>query len=335
MIDKFPEIESFTHLVRALRAWANSIGVPVETLSPISYTGTVKLHGTNAGVRVNPDNTIAAQSKKQELSLTADNAGFRKFVLSIDPAAWIQLADEFITANRIPVRDQAVTIYGEWCGKGIQSGAAVTQCPKHFVIFRVAYGDRHLAVVDGIGHDLNELFIYNINQVPALTLTVDCSNFEAASTYLNEVTALVDGNCPWAKLMFGIDGVGEGYVWIPTGREHETNRWFKTKGGAHKARNNPSKDVAPVDVEKVESIRECVDIILTENRMEQMVRDNNLPLEPASIGPFMKALAHDIIKEEYLVLEENGLDWKDVGKLVQSIARTWFMEQITQSTLNS
>lgn len=336
---KFPSIESFTHLVRKSKDYANRIGVPLQAVPSLKYKGTVKLHGTNGGVRVEPDGTVIPQSRENQLDLKNTNAGFATFVLSQPEWLWPLLADRLCSLNNINAREQPVTIYGEWCGCGIQKGTALTQVDKHFVIFHAAYGELELEVVHDASGTFNihsvENGIYNINQIPTYDLVVDFSNLEAASEYINKVTMEVEAECPWVKLMFGQSGIGEGIVWIPVGRVGETNLWFKSKGDKHKVRSNPTKNVAPVDVEKVNSIKECVDIILTENRMEQMVHDNNLPFKMTAIGPFLKALAADILKEESHVLLENKLDWKDVGKLVQSLARTWFVDQINKRTFES
>ena len=309
--------------------------MPVETLPAVEYIGRVKLHGTNAGVRVNPVTSVQPQSRDIFLTPENTNMGFKGFVEGLGDGVWTSLAQLILAGNGIQTQTEAVTIFGEWCGQGIQKGTALSQCPKHFVVFGAAYGDTMLPV-SFIDTALNDRGVYFIGQIPSYSFTVDPNDFQAASDYFNEVTASVELECPWAKIMFGVSGVGEGIVWSPDSNISlfdNSNYHFKTKGDKHKARSNPRGDVAPVDVEKVNSINECVNIILTENRMEQMVNDNRLPLEPASIGPFLKAVSADILKEESHVIAENGLDWKDVGKLVQSIARTWFLERVTLSTL--
>ena len=325
---KFHSIESFTHLVRKSRAHAAYIGVPVETLAPLKFKGTVKLHGTNGGVRITPANEVFAQSKTAQLSIQSDNARFCAFVEGVPSGVWIGLADELCALHNRE-RSEDVTIFGEWVGTGIQKGAAVCGCPKHFVIFRAAIGDVMVDKVEQIGLALQEHSIYNINQVPALNLTVDFSNLQAASDYLNKVTEECEAECPWAKNMFGISGIGEGYVWEVVGRPDETGLNFKTKGDKHKVRSSPTNNVAPVDPELVNSIKDCVAIVLTDNRMEQMVNDNKLEFIPENIGAFLKAVSQDIIKEESLILEANNLTWKDIGKLTMSLARQWFTDRIT------
>lgn len=335
-MNKFPSIESFTHFVRYMRQRAEFLNVPVEALPPVKFRGTVKLHGTNAGVEVVVDGTVRPQSRDIMLTNEHTNFGHKGFVDGIEVGKWNSLAQKFLAVNNVPVQTEAVTMFGEWCGQGIQRGTALTECPKHFVIFGASHGGTMLPTMVEPDPAMNEHGIYFINQIPSYEVDVNPNDFQAASDYLNELTAAIELECPWAKTMFDVSGVGEGLVWLPvdvTFADNDHYR-FKTKGAKHKARANPRGDVAPVDVEKVNSIKECVNIVLTENRMEQMVNDNNLPLVPESIGPFLKALSADIIKEESAVIEENGLTWKEVGKLVQSNARTWFMNRVTQSTLS-
>lgn len=332
---KFPSITSFTHLVAFLRSRAEYLNVPVETLPAVEYVGRVKLHGTNAGVRVNLDTSVQPQSRDIFLTPENTNMGFKGFVEGIGDGVWNSMAQLVLAGAGIQAQTEAVTIFGEWCGQGIQKGTALSQCPKHFVIFGAAHGDTMIPV-SFIDHTLNEKGIYFVNQIPSIIYTVDPNDFQAASDYFNEVTAAVELECPWAKSMFDVSGVGEGLVWSPTSPAlfDNSNYHFKTKGTKHKVRSNPRGDVAPVDIEKVNSIKECVDIILTENRMFQMVTDHKLEFTHQNIGPFLAALSKDILKEESAVIEANGLVWKDVGKLVQSIARTWFITEITLRTMS-
>lgn len=332
---KFPSIEGFTSLIHQCRYHAGQMGVQPEALAPIVYHGTVKLHGTNGGVIVTPDGTVAAQSREQLLSVSNDNAGFCAFVLRVGEQIWRDLASDVLRANGITTQTENLTLYGEWCGGNIQKGneLALMKCPKHFVIFRAAHGDDMLKTVERF--DNVEQNVYNINNGPAQTFTLDFTKLDEVSAFLNKVTAEADECCPWVKQVFGETGGGEGWVWIAEGREFDSRMVFKTKGETHKSRSSPIKDVAPIDVEKVNSIKECIDIVLTENRMNQMIRDHKLELLPTSIGPFLKHVCEDIIKEEYLVIQENNLEWKDVNKLIQSNARIWFMKQISQSILNS
>lgn len=330
---EFTSIESFTHLVRKAKSYATYLNIPVQALPPMEYRGTVKLDGTNASVSVAVNGNILAHSRTQTLTPENRNMGWYTFAIEeVQPIVWQELAKLILLENGITEQTETVTIYGEWCGKGIQKGTALVQCPKHFVMFGAAHGDVMLESLRTM--EVPNVMIYNVNRLPAFTLTIDFAKLDDISEKLNELTKAVEDCCPWAKAVWGVEGVGEGIVWVPVGKASETSWYFKTKGSKHAVRNNPNKNVAPVDVEKVNSIRECVNIILTENRMEQMVRDHNIPMDLSATGTFLKAVCQDCMKEEMAVVEENGLEWKDVGKLVQSIARDWFKDKVTRSILN-
>ncbi|MNR55227.1 hypothetical protein D3C85_1755540 [compost metagenome] len=56
-----------------------------------------------------------------------------------------------------------------------------------------------------------------------------------------------------------------------------------------------------------------------------MMFDNNFDFNPKNIGPFLKAVCVDCVKEQIDVVVENGLQWDDVAKVVQTRARNWFL----------
>ncbi len=137
------------------------------------------------------------------------------------------------------------------------------------------------------------------------------------------MTLEVEAKCPWAN-KFGIEGIGEGIVWHLTSNPCDTSFIFKTKGPKHSVRKNPQNKVATVDVEKVNSVKECVDVILTENRMKQMIDHHKIDILPENFGKFLKAVSLDCIKEESNVLTANNLIWKDVSSTVSKRCRDWY-----------
>ena len=77
----FPSIEQFRNVVKQVRDRAKFYQVPVPT---ITFTGTVKLHGTNAAVcqYVDPKSDVPTwvQSRSNVITPENDNAGFASFV---------------------------------------------------------------------------------------------------------------------------------------------------------------------------------------------------------------------------------------------------------------
>jgi len=99
---------------------------------------------------------------------------------------------------------------------------------------------------------------------------------------------------------------------------------LKTKGKKHSS--SKTKTIAPVDVEKLNSIQEFIAYAVTENRMEQAIVEVFAEEEPTiqKMGDFLRWLVKDIAEEEVDVLEENGLIVKDIGRYIANKARPWF-----------
>jgi hypothetical protein len=146
-------------------AVVNAMGPP--DLPTIEFTGTVKLHGTNAAVCCRgPGGDVWCQSRSRVLTEGADNAGWRAHVEAhrahyqrLLSAIWnAQAAAETaemdahrtVDAQQQPQKQQRLAVdggilcvYGEWCGKGIQKGVAVSDLAPTFVVFAVAFSQNN------------------------------------------------------------------------------------------------------------------------------------------------------------------------------------------------
>jgi hypothetical protein len=87
-----------------------------------------------------------------------------------------------------------------------------------------AFADEEGAYIDAVPSLAEELAgqgIYSVADGPVYDLTVDFGDMaskERALALAMHATDEVEACCPWAK-RFGVDGTGEGIVWVPTG-EH-------------------------------------------------------------------------------------------------------------------
>ena len=129
---KFPSINQFNAVVKEVRRkyeWIGNDenGDPMydETLPKptLAFKGTVKLHGTNAGV-VYKNDDIYAQSRERLISVEDDNAGFAKFVKE-NEEAFRKLFQEVFDNNVLADKDSNIVIYGEWAGSNIMKGTAI------------------------------------------------------------------------------------------------------------------------------------------------------------------------------------------------------------------
>jgi hypothetical protein len=318
----FPSIEGFHNVVKAVGAY------PHLAPGPVKYRGKIKLHGTNAGVRI-AEGDCAAQSRTQIVTVGNDNAGF---------AAWVLTKLEFFRTLASHYKD--CTIFGEWCGPGIMKGTAINLIPaKVFAIFAITEGetpdsatmmtdpakiDQTLSVAGDLPEGVHILPWYGDE------FTIDLKDRDSLPPVvdkLNKVVAEVEPGDPWVKQVFGIDGTAEGVVYYPGAGEKITRKMFsdlafKAKGEKHKAVK--TKESVQIDPEVAKSVEEFVRLFATEARFEQGLAVvgsadfKNVPL-------FLKWVGIDVHKESADELEASGLEWSQVEKSVQAAARNWFI----------
>lgn len=333
--------ESIYHLFKRANASWNYHGVDHSVRPTLTFRGTVKLHGTNAGIRIEGvGKKPVGLARSRAVTVNSDNCGFAMFLESIPQEVFDRLYTDLVGKDT-RTEGLPLTVFGEWCGSGVQGGVALSQVKKHFVIFAAAFDhpEKDPSLADDQQANLlyvpikddvhfNDKNIYNIGQIPRYFVDIDFSkgNQDDLVEELTKLVEEVEAECPWAKQMFDVSGVGEGLVFERADNPANSFWTFKIKGEKHAVRQGRDRNrVVAIDVEKVENVSQCVDIILTENRMLQMMTDNNFDYDPKNIGPFLKAVCVDCVKEEIDVVVENGLEWSDVQKVVQTRARNWFL----------
>ena len=288
----------------------------------IAFTGTCKLHGSNASICTN-NNEIWYQSRKNIITVDKDNYGFAHFCESRKDSVNNLLKQ---ATARVDEKDCIVVIFGEICGQGVQKGVSISVLPRMFVIFAIKVVPEEGAsyYIDSVGLSDPDNLIYNIQDFKTFEVDVD---FEYPGIAQNKFVELVNGveqECPVGKALGVVEGntIGEGIVWTAyfDGVKHA----MKTKGKKHSI--SKTKTIAPVDIEKLNSIQEFVEYAVTENRMKQAVIEVFAGEEPAiqRMGDFLRWLVKDIAEEEVDVLEENGLLIKDVSKPISHKSRIWF-----------
>jgi len=343
MMIKYPSIDQFRHVIKSVKAHTQYAGKDDDgivqfdrsrTLPVLNFHGTVKLHGTNSSIVVYPDGNYKLQSRNR--TITDGHFGFVEFVHNLGGAFVRNICT--IIGGETPV-----TIYGEWCGEGIQKNIGISKLKKMFVIFGIRVGDigeciwvRHDSFHELLMDDtvLNEKGIYHINQFPAFNVTIDFNKPELVQNTLVEYTEEVERECPVAKY-FGISGVGEGIVWKCVDSKYlSSDYWFKVKGEKHSV--TKVKTLAAVDIEKIKAIDEFVDKTVTINRLNQGIdylKEMGKEIEQRSTGDFLSWIFKDVMKEEADTLEASGFDRKDIGKPIGTKARKWFFEYLDEQEI--
>lgn len=335
---KYPSIEQFRNTVRSVTHTAqyqgqDENGEPVmdrnATMPTVSFRGTVKLHGTNAGVCMDTETgEIWAQSRKNVITPTKDNAGFAFFV-ETNKDKFREILELY--AGDIGVQGKIITIFGEWCGGNIQKGVGICELDKMFVIFGVKLDDNWYPVEPEFCSEDHS--IHAIVNFPTYELEIDFREPALSVEKLQELTFAVEEECPVAKQL-GASGIGEGIVW--QGRYKDQIFTFKVKGEKHSA--SKVKTLAAVDVEKVNSIHSFVEYAVTENRLNQAVEQvftiEGAEPEIKRMGDFLRWIMSDIVKEESDTLAASGLEPKDVGRSVSNKAREWFIEYLDKEVMN-
>lgn len=311
---KFPSIEQYRNIIREVKTnhdfqGKDELEQPIyQHLSPypvLDFVGTVKLHGTNASI-VKYKDRVEYQSRERVLSLQQDNY---QFALSMSNKDLSFLFENIVFSEYIAV-------FGEWIGQGVQSGVAVSNLSKTFVIFAYKVDDVWMDIQRS---DFNQN-IYHIENFPTWNLEIDFNSPESVQNRLVELTEQVEKECPVGK-HFGIPGVGEGIVWATSDRRY----CFKVKGEKHSS--TKVKTLASVDTELIESMNEFVDNVLTESRLKQGIeklKEMQLEVSQKSTREYLKWIIGDIIKEEQDTIIANQFDLKKLNPLLSNKARVWF-----------
>jgi len=341
---KFPSIDQFRTVVTNINRHYNFTGLdengdaiydPSLPKPVLTFKGTVKLHGTNAGVSWNAVDGIWAQSRENIITPEKDNAGFAFFV-ETNKESFTSIMWDLVTGNDINPEENTLTVYGEWAGGNIQKGVGISNLPKTFFVFGVKVtphteNEEELKLKPAYWIDSTQIRdednrIYNIDHFRTYTMEIDFNMPALVQNKLSEITIDVEEKCPVAEA-FGFAGIGEGVVWSVelNGTVHR----FKVKGEKHSS--SKVKTLASVDVEKLEGIQKFVEYAVTESRFNQALENifpNEEPIDVKKMGDLIRWVVVDVTKEEMDTMVANGIEPKDVNKYVSTKVREMFFKLV-------
>ena len=340
---KFPSIEQFRNVVKDITSSSRYVGYDeVEhkdifdeslPLPTITFNGTVKLHGTNAGITYSEESGLYMQNRERIITIEKDNAGFAFFMESRKPIVENMIKEIIDTHNKT---EGYITIFGEFCGGSIQKGTSLNSLPKMFVIFGLTYKpyieDSAIEWLDiNLLKSIPELNIYNINDFQTYSIDIDFNNPRSALESLNALTLAVEEECPVGKAL-GSLGVGEGIVWSADYKGSKLS--FKIKGEKHsktkvkKIDTTNSKD----EEKRIIFANHATPAWRLEQAWQNTFGINNEKMQPQmkELGTFLKLVQSDVIKEEMDMLLELDLEPKMVNRYISKIARDWFISQLDE-----
>jgi hypothetical protein len=308
----------------------------------IPYGLKIKLHGTNACVRIEPDGKVTAQKRSSDIKVGNDNAGF---------AQWV--SDNEYYFSKLANSLRTIYIYGEWAGPGIQNGVACNETDrKYFYVFSLdTYEDgvfvSRIYCPDTIEKLLGPQCIDTIIVIPwhgELTVDFVCKEeTQKALSALNVMVEAVGEKDPLINDLFEIEGAGEGVVAYPKIgmnpgisylKEDEVTyfSWFNFKAKSEAHRVNKTKTAVQFDPEKFASIQLFADAYCTEQRLLQAFTEGVEGRKDMRLTPdFIKWVVTDIYKESKTERETNPeLDWKAISKACSSRAVTWYKAKVQE-----
>lgn len=299
-----------------------------HTVRPtINFKGLVKLHGTNMGISYSPSTGIIAQKKREiiEKDHLRGNYGINVFVQVNKKRELTELISSLWEKNCSG--DDIITIFGEWAGKGVQTGVGISKHDKAFYIFDCRIFDpingvyRYLDISD---LEINIDGVYNLNDFETYSIDIDFDNLEPSQETLIKITNEIEENCPVAHKL-GEGGIGEGAVWV--GNYEGTRLVFKTKGKLHAGIK--TEKLVNISTEVLESIDDFVEYACTINRIEQAIQETDSK-NKSDMPKLIKWISTDIITEENSAMVENNLDWKQVSGKVNNKVREYFFNKINE-----
>jgi hypothetical protein len=372
---KFPSIENSRQVLPSIIRDAQFTHIDAETNKPcydisqplpvLKFHGTIKLHGSNAAMVQTlssaTEKSIHFQSRERILSRENDLMGFYAYMSAQTEAIasiFTSISNSLVSSGKKISEEskkevEAIAVFGEWCGTGIQRGVALSKLAKMFVIFAVKVVFNQGEETPAEWLDISTLAevkdeaarIFNIMQFPTFSMVInfnDEGSLVEAKKKMDELTLSIEEECPVGK-HFGASGAGEGIVWhavqspglpvFKSGRYTDPRFWFKTKGVRDTSCRKPEPArKSGANLETIAKMDAFVDLVLTPERLQQglqmLEREMLLPLDMKSIGAFIRWVHGDVMKEEYDRIEEAGIDKKALSRPISSAAKKWYMAQL-------
>ena len=327
--------------------YRSSIDASYNIPKILTLYGTVKVHGTNAGIAYNLiTGEVYPLKKSGRITLEQDNYGFAKWFYDftvnqnsltefIKSTIQTWLKNGKLSSKKGSIH--TVVLFGEWAGEKIQKGVGVAKLPKTFYAFGLkVYEDTE---EDGLySYWLNPLEfmsslnitsfredtgvrIYNLwnHKNTTFTNTLEIFNpIESINSIVKQVME-VETKCPVAAMQIEEENslIGEGIVWW----FEFDGKWdfFKTKGNKHS--KTKVKKVTHKKSKYSKEVIELAERVTPGWRLNQALEEVfgegwETATSRNKIGEVISWVIRDIEKEEVELLNKYSLTIKDIRSLI-------------------
>ena len=299
-------------------------------LPVLTFQGSEKLHGENMAVAYTCGE-LWVQGRNHIRTLLGDQNGMAQFVENTKED-WLYIIAELAAQHSINTDTHTIVIDMEWAGGNIQKGnAACSGTDKGayiFDYFRVVNNntsESHFKPTTGLNIPSGKS-IYLMSSFSRHELVLDFNNPNACEEALSELALYVEDNSAIARYFDKPGNVGEGvYLW--TTYNGNTYR-LKAKGLKHGGKPKQGKPNKPSLTDEVKAkLTSLADKITPVWRINQAITETNAT-ERKHFGEVMKWVMADIVKEEMPVLQEAGVEIKQVQGFIAYVVREYYFDSI-------
>ena len=327
---KYPDTRQFRQIIRDIKKQASYKGQDendkpiydsVSDYPVIKAKASCKLHGTHLTIAYNNTSKLFCQKRSNIITPDNDNAGSAQFCHGKEKEFEI-IFRQLSRYYNIDLDNNTIYLYAEWAGKGIQKSVAISESPKSVYIYacRVNPIDTEQ---DSFWIDIDMNFVSNINHrifnvwhYKTWEFDIDFNNPEKANNEFIEITNEVENECPIAKEVWGVSGIGEGIV---ISFNYKNIRYcFKSKGEKHSA-GSKVKVLKPIDEVRAKLLNDIAEKVTPVCRLNQGIDEVN-----------------DVINGNLLDVKKTGdvIRWviKDIGGRIAKITKQYFFKRLDKES---
>lgn len=315
-----------------------------------AFIGTPKINGTNRCITYNGKEFQLWNKNRVFCKLSDDYECTEEADRSVNSFRFREFIDErrrFLEGMKKHYHKSGMkgtlAVYGEFAGRGIMKGTAANLLDMRiFCIFEARNymddGRYYVIPAEDIPGSFEDLDIYNLPRDYSIRIAARIHTEEGRSFLIGELERLIretSSICPFFRKAFGMEGTGEGYVFVIEGendRLYEPGRRivrFKIKNEEHKiSRTRRTVETDPAEIGK---LNDFIAYAVTENRLEQglnVMKEEGLALSQENTGRFIKWVVGDIHREEKDVIEKNSIDIKAFNKKVSKIIAEYYLKTV-------